>query len=226
MGGIPTDVDGRVVVDPQRTVLPGLYAAGEVACVSVHGANRLGTNSLTDLVVFGRRSGVNMTDFCQQSDLLPLPDGAADEVIAEFERLRAGRGDISPYSLREQMQTLMTAKVGVFRVEEPMREAIAELRALRDQYRAGLELDDQGRVFNTDLMEAWELGCLLELAEVTATSAVARQESRGAHAREDFPKRNDEEWLKHTLCYKEGDDYRLDYKPVVIGRYEPKERVY
>jgi len=226
MGGIPTDVDGRVVVDPQRTVLPGLYAAGEVACVSVHGANRLGTNSLTDLVVFGRRSGVNMADFCQQSDLLPLPDGAADEVIAEFERLRAGRGDISPYSLREQMQTLMTAKVGVFRVEEPMREAIAELRALRDQYRAGLELDDQGRVFNTDLMEAWELGCLLELAEVTATSAVARQESRGAHAREDFPKRNDEEWLKHTLCYKEGDDYRLDYKPVVIGRYEPKERVY
>ena len=226
MGGIPTDVDGRVVVDPQRTVLPGLYAAGEVACVSVHGANRLGTNSLTDLVVFGRRSGVNMADFCQQSDLLPLPDGAADEVIAEFERLRAGRGDISPYSLREQMQTLMTAKVGVFRVEEPMREAIAELRALRDQYRAGLKLDDQGRVFNTDLMEAWELGCLLELAEVTATSAVARQESRGAHAREDFPKRNDEEWLKHTLCYKEGDDYRLDYKPVVIGRYEPKERVY
>ena len=226
MGGIPTDVDGRVVVDPQRTVLPGLYAAGEVACVSVHGANRLGTNSLTDLVVFGRRSGVNMADFCQQSDLLPLPDGAADEVIAEFERLRAGRGDISPYSLREQMQALMTAKVGVFRLEEPMREAIAELRALRDQYRAGLELDDQGRVFNTDLMEAWELGCLLELAEVTATSAVARQESRGAHAREDFPKRNDEEWLKHTLCYKEGDDYRLDYKPVVIGRYEPKERVY
>ena len=225
MGGIPTDVDGRVVVDPQRTVLPGLYAAGEVACVSVHGANRLGTNSLTDLVVFGRRSGVNMADFCQQSDLLPLPDGAADEVIAEFERLRAGRGDISPYSLREQMQTLMTAKVGVFRVEEPMREAIAELRALRDQYRAGLELDDQGRVFNTDLMEAWELGCLLELAEVTATSAVARQESRGAHAREDFPKRNDEEWLAHPR-YKEGDDYRLDYKPVVIGRYEPKERVY
>jgi succinate dehydrogenase / fumarate reductase flavoprotein subunit len=226
MGGIPTDVDGRVVVDPQRTVLPGLYAAGEVACVSVHGANRLGTNSLTDLVVFGRRSGVNMADFCQQSDLLPLPDGAADEVIAEFERLRAGRGDISPYSLREQMQALMTAKVGVFRLEEPMREAIAELRTLRDQYRAGLKLDDQGRVFNTDLMEAWELGCLLELAEVTATSAVARQESRGAHAREDFPKRNDEEWLKHTLCYKEGDDYRLDYKPVVIGRYEPKERVY
>lgn len=226
MGGIPTDVDGRVIVDPQRTVLPGLYAAGEVACVSVHGANRLGTNSLTDLVVFGRRSGVNMADFCREADLLPLPDGAADEVIAEFERLRAGQGDVSPYTLREQMQTLMTAKVGVFRVEEPMREAIAELRSLRQQYRAGLKIDDQGRVFNTDLMEAWELGCLLELAEVTATSAVARQESRGAHAREDFPKRDDQEWLKHTLCYDEGDGYRLDYKPVVIGRYEPKERVY
>jgi succinate dehydrogenase / fumarate reductase flavoprotein subunit len=207
-------------------VLPGLYAAGEVACVSVHGANRLGTNSLTDLVVFGRRAGVDMARFCQESELLPLPEGAAAEVMAEFERLRTGQGDHSPYSLREQMQVLMTAKVGVFRVEERMREAIDELRSLREHYRAGLHIDDQGKVFNTDLMEAWELGCLLELAEVTATSAVVRQESRGGHAREDYPKRDDVNWLKHTLCYAEGDGYRLDYKPVVITRYEPKERVY
>lgn len=226
MGGIPTDVDGRVIVDAAGTVLPGLYAAGEVACVSVHGANRLGTNSLTDLVVFGRRAGVDMASFCQQSELLPLPEGAAGEVMAEFERLRTGKGDASTYALREQMQALMTAKVGVFRVEEPMREAAEELRALREQYRSGLQIDDQGKIFNTDLMEAWELGCLLELAEVTVTCAVARQESRGAHAREDFPKRNDAEWLKHSLCYKEGDSYRLDYKPVVVGRYQPKERVY
>ncbi len=226
MGGIPTDVDGRVVIDAQKTVLPGLYAAGEAACVSVHGANRLGTNSLTDLVVFGRRSGVDMARFCSESELLPLPDGAADEVMAEFMRLRAGRGDASAFELRERMQALMTAKVGVFRVEEPMGEAVAELGELREQYQAGIRLDDQGKIFNTELLEAWELGCLLELAEVTAVSALARKESRGGHARDDYPERDDAQWLKHTLCYKEGDGYRLDYKPVVILRYQPKERVY
>jgi succinate dehydrogenase / fumarate reductase, flavoprotein subunit len=226
MGGIPTDVDGRVVVDAQPTVLPGLYAAGEAACVSVHGANRLGTNSLTDLVVFGRRAGVDMARFCNESELLPLPDGAGDEVMAEFARLRASKGDTSAFELRERMQALMTEKVGVFRVEEPMREAVEELGALRQQYQSGIRLDDQGNIFNTELLEAWELGCLLELAEVTAVSALARKESRGGHARDDYPERNDAEWLKHTLCYKEGDSYRLDYKPVVILRYQPKERVY
>jgi succinate dehydrogenase / fumarate reductase, flavoprotein subunit len=124
------------------------------------------------------------------------------------------------------MQALMTEKVGVFRVEEPMREAVEELGALRQQYESGISLDDQGNIFNTELLEAWELGCLLELAEVTAVSALARKESRGGHARDDYPERNDAEWLKHTLCYKEGDSYRLDYKPVVILRYQPKERVY
>jgi succinate dehydrogenase / fumarate reductase, flavoprotein subunit len=226
MGGIPTDVDGRVVIDAAKTVLPGLYAAGEAACVSVHGANRLGTNSLTDLVVFGRRAGVDMARFCSETELLPLPDGAADEVTAEFARLRAGEGDVSAFELRERMQALMTEKVGVFRVEEPMREAVEELGELRRQYESGISVDDQGKIFNTELLEAWELGCLLQLAEVTAVSALARRESRGGHARDDYPERDDQEWLKHTLCYQEEDGYRLDYKPVVILRYQPKERVY
>jgi succinate dehydrogenase / fumarate reductase flavoprotein subunit len=226
MGGIPTDLDGRVVIDTDNTVLPGLYAAGEVACVSVHGANRLGTNSLVDLVVYGRRSGQNMAQFCQESELLPLPDGAADEVIAEFDRIRNSNGSSTPYALRERMQQLMTAKVGVFRVEEPMQEAVEELAELQEAYRSDLTIDDRGKYFNTDLLEAWELGCLLQLAEVTAVSALARKESRGAHARDDYPERNDDEWLKHTLCYLENGDYRLAYKPVVLGRYEPKERVY
>lgn len=226
MGGIPTDVDGRVVLDDQRTVLPGLYAAGEVACVSVHGANRLGTNSLVDLIVFGRRSGRHMAEFCRENELLPLPDNAADEVIAEFERLRSSKGQVRQYELRGRMQKSMTANVGVFRVEENMKKAIDELVALRDAYYSDLVIDDKGHQYNTDLLEAWELGCLLELAQVTAISAVARKESRGGHARDDFQKRDDVNWLKHTLCYRTEDGYRLAYKPVELGRYEPKERVY
>ena len=226
MGGIPTDADGRVVIDAENTVLPGLYAAGETACVSVHGANRLGTNSLVDLVVFGRRAGRDIVRYCQEAELLPLPDDAADEIVAEFERIRNSDGEATPYDLRERMQELMTAKVGVFRVEEPMQEAVDELSELYDAFSQDITIDDHGKQFNTDLLEAWELGCLLQLAEVTAISALARKESRGAQARDDYPDRNDDEWLKHTLCYLDGEQYRLDYKPVVIGRYEPKERVY
>ncbi len=227
MGGIPTDVDGRVFLDTENTVLPGLYAAGEAACVSVHGANRLGTNSLLDLVVFGKRAGVDMVKYCREAELLPLPDNAADEVIAEFDRLRNGSGGVKPIDLRKQMQLTMTKNVSVFRTEEMMAEAVADLKEIREQYARNIQIDDKGKQFNTDLLEAWELGCLLELAEVTAVSALARPESRGAHARDDYPKRNDAEWLTHTFCLKVAEgEYRLDYKPVTLGRYEPKERVY
>jgi succinate dehydrogenase / fumarate reductase flavoprotein subunit len=226
MGGIPTDVDGRVVVDPQNTVLPGLYAVGEAACVSVHGANRLGTNSLVDLVVFGRRSGKHIADYCHAAELLPLPDNPAADVMAEFERLRQSSGSTKPYDLRNAMQETMTANVGVFRTHETINEALTVLRDLRQKYVDSLEIDDKGKQFNTDLMEAWELGCLLELAEVTAFSALARTESRGGHARDDYQERDDDNWLKHSLCYQQQEAYRLDYKPVVLGRYEPKKRVY
>jgi succinate dehydrogenase / fumarate reductase flavoprotein subunit len=227
MGGIPTDLDGRVLLDSQRTVLPGLYAAGEAACVSVHGANRLGTNSLVDLVVFGRRSGVHMGRYCQEVDLLPLPDGAADEIAAEFDRIRNGSGGVKPYTLRQRMQKTMTDNVGVFRTHDSIQQATDTLCQLREDFERNLQIDDKGARFNTDLLEAWELGCLLELAHVTAVSAHARTESRGGHARDDFPERDDDEWLKHTLCHKdENGAYTLDYKPVVLGRYEPKKRVY
>jgi len=226
MGGIPTDIDGRVVVDAENTVLPGLYAAGECACVSVHGANRLGTNSLVDLVVFGRRSGVAMARYCRETELLPLPPNAADEVIAEFDRIRNGSGGVRPHQLRQRMQQTMTANVGVFRTEETLSTALDTLRQLYEDFSRNIQIDDKGNKFNTDLLETWELGCLLELAEVTTVSGLARRESRGGHARDDYPERNDDEWLKHSLCYAENGSYRLDYKPVVIGRYEPKERVY
>ncbi len=226
MGGIPTDVDGQVVIDPQNTVLAGLYAVGEAACVSVHGANRLGTNSLVDLVVFGRRSGNHMAKFCAEVELLPLPDDPAAEVRDEFERIRQGSGGVKPYYMREAMQQTMTANVGVFRTDETMNKALSDLRELREQHANSIEIDDKGKRFNSDLLEAWELGCLLELAEVTAVSALARKESRGGHARDDYQERDDDNWLKHSLCYQDKDSYRLDYKPVTLGRYEPKKRVY
>ncbi len=225
MGGIPTDIDGRVLLNSENHILPGLYAAGEVACVSVHGANRLGTNSLVDLIVFGRRAGNHMAEFCQESLLLPLPDDSTAEIMAEFSRIRDSSGGVSPYVLRSAMQKAMTTQVGLFRTQETLTTGLADIKDLRSQFES-IEIDDKGQQFNTDLLEAWELGCLLELAEVTTLSALTRNESRGAHARDDFPERNDDEWLRHTLCYKEGEGYRLDYKPVTIDRYEPKPRVY
>lgn len=225
MGGIPTDLNGRVVLDRENTVLLGLYAAGEVACVSVHGANRLGTNSLVDLVVFGRRAGVHMAEFCRKSKLLDLPDDPAGKISSEFERIRSSRGGVKSFHVRSEMQRTMTENVGVFRTDETLIKAQGELRELAGEF-ANIEIDDKGRLFNTDILEAWELGCLLELASVTTESALARTESRGAHARDDYPERDDDSWLKHTLCYQEDDGYRLDYKPVTLGRYEPKPRVY
>jgi succinate dehydrogenase / fumarate reductase flavoprotein subunit len=226
MGGIPTNVNAEVVVDEKNRVLPGMYAAGEVACVSVHGANRLGTNSLVDLIVFGRRGGKVMAEYAKQAVLLPLPRDPAGHVREEIERLRASTGKEKPARIRDEMQKNMMDKVGVFRTGPMIQEALNKVRELKERYKR-VEVDDHGQRFNTDLYEAWELGSLLDLAEATAASALARTESRGAHYREDFPKRDDNNWLKHTLVtLGEDGSLKLSYKPVVITQWQPKERKY
>lgn len=227
MGGIPTNVNAEVVIDEKNTVLPGLFAAGECACVSVHGANRLGTNSLVDLVVFGRRGGRTMAEYCKQADFVPLPDDPTAEVRAELERIRQASGSSRVGELRTALQGAMAACVGVFRDEDCIQSVIERIAELKEHYRNDLRIDDRGQQFNTDLLEAWELGALLDIAEVTAVSGLARTESRGAHSREDYPQRDDENWLKHTLatCKPDG-GIELTYKPVVITKYQPKERVY
>jgi succinate dehydrogenase / fumarate reductase flavoprotein subunit len=227
MGGIPTNVDAEVILDDKGAVLPGVYAAGECACVSVHGANRLGTNSLVDLIVFGRRAGIRMVEYSQQTDFTPLPDDAGKEAADELERLRQSNGKTHTAELRKAMQKVMMDDVGVFRDAKGMAQAVERVREIKEQYRTDLCIDDRGKVFNHDLLEAWELGALLDMAEVTAVSALARTESRGGHSREDTPRRDDKKWLKHTLAHlKPSGEITLSYKPVVIDRYEPKERVY
>jgi succinate dehydrogenase / fumarate reductase flavoprotein subunit len=226
MGGIPTNNDACAVSDAARTVIPGLYAAGECACVSVHGANRLGTNSLVDLMVFGRRAGKHAIEYVKQASLPALPADAGDEIEAEINRLRKSDGKVRPYTIRQQMQSAMQDLVGVFRDAKNLQQGVDKIRELKEIYRKDLAIQDRGMIFNSDVLEAFELGSLLDIAEATAVSALARQESRGGHSREDFPKRDDVNWLKHTLAHKEGETIRLDYRPVVITRYEPKERVY
>ncbi|MBI5666376.1 MAG: succinate dehydrogenase flavoprotein subunit [Chloroflexi bacterium] len=241
MGGIPTNVDAEVVMDENWTVLPGMYAAGECACVSCHGANRLGTNSLVDLVVFGRRGGMKIAEFVKQADLIPLPANPTAEIEAEFKRLRASKGKIRPGQIRAKMQKTMMDYVGVFREAKGIQQAIDTVEELRHQYQTDLVFDDQGYRFNTDLIEAWELGAMLDLAAITAQSALARTESRGAHSREDFQQRDDVNWLVHTLaCPKQASPYQtgpmeieLNFKKKVDlslaevdPRFAPKERVY
>jgi succinate dehydrogenase / fumarate reductase, flavoprotein subunit len=232
MGGIPTDIDGRVLQSP-GTPVAGLYAAGECACVSVHGANRLGTNSLMDLLVFGRRSGRALAAFCSGASLSRLPKNAGDEVRAEFDRLRIARGPERAGLLRATMQRCMTDRVGVARKAEGLEEALCILRELKARY-AELGIEDTGQSWNTELLEAFELGGLLDLAEVTAASALQRTESRGAHFRDDFPQRDDANWLCHTLAYRQNgagaglvaEGIRFARKPVNISRFPPKARTY
>jgi succinate dehydrogenase / fumarate reductase flavoprotein subunit len=228
MGGIPTNVNAEVLGDAAGLVIPGLYAAGEVACVSVHGANRLGTNSLTDLVVFGRRAGMAMRDFCKQADWVPLPANPEKEVTAQIEAIRKAKGKVKPYQLRQTMQKIMMDEVGVFRTAQGMNKALNTLRELQGQFKNDLAIDDRGMRFNTDLLEAWELGCLLDLAEITTVCALAREESRGGHCREDFPERDDANYLVHTTATPEQGQIKTDFsKKVDLSlNYQPAVRTY
>jgi succinate dehydrogenase / fumarate reductase flavoprotein subunit len=225
MGGIPTNVDGCVVLDANNTVLPGLYAAGECACVSVHGANRLGTNSLVDLIVFGRRAGRHMVKYVKETEFSPLPPDPHTRAQNTLENLLTNTGGESAAQIRQELQKTMMDQVGVFRTGEGMQQALAKVRSLQQRFSA-VQIKDKGKHFNQELLEAWEVGCLLDLAEATTASALARQESRGGHSREDFPKRDDEKWLRHTLVSKRDGEIELSYKPVVINRYQPKARTY
>ncbi|MET7482431.1 succinate dehydrogenase flavoprotein subunit [Streptomyces sp. NPDC005538] len=229
MGGIPTNVEGEVLTD-NTTVVPGLYAAGEVACVSVHGANRLGTNSLLDINVFGRRAGIAAAEYSQKASYVELPENPAQQVVDQVEHLRASTGTERVAVLRRELQETMDANVMVFRTEQTIKTAVEKIAELRERYK-NISIQDKGRRFNTDLLEAIELGNLLDLAEVMAVSALARKESRGGHYREDYPNRDDVNFMRHTMAYREvGDDgtesIRLDYKPVVQTRYQPMERKY
>ncbi|MBM7089714.1 succinate dehydrogenase flavoprotein subunit [Streptomyces sp. NPDC012461] len=229
MGGIPTNVRGEVLAD-NTTVVPGLYAAGEVACVSVHGANRLGTNSLLDINVFGKRAGIAAAEYAHDADFVEMPENPEAFVLGQIERLRSSTGTERVATLRRELQETMDANVMVFRTEQTIKTAVEKIAELRERYK-NVAIQDKGKRFNTDLLEAVELGNLLDLAEVMAVSALARKESRGGHYREDFPNRDDVNFMRHTMAYREvgadgSETVRLDYKPVVQTRYQPMERKY
>ena len=226
MGGIAAGVDGHVVTDDKGTVFPGLFAAGECACVSVHGANRLGCNSLLDILVFGRRSGKEIRRFLATAPAPAQPAALEAKTAATLQGLLDRSGDVSYGPLQTEMAALMMNDVSVFRTEEGLQEALAGLRGLKERYRR-IHLTDKGRRFNRELFDVLELGYMLDLAEAITVGALFRKESRGAHSREDYPQRDDANFLVHTLLrYDAAQGPRVLTKPVAITRFQPKERKY
>ncbi|MEX1329463.1 MAG: succinate dehydrogenase flavoprotein subunit [Desulfobacterales bacterium] len=225
MGGIPTDIDGRVIRDGKGTIVEGLYAAGECACVSVHGANRLGTNSLLDLVVFGRRAGRHIGEYVKEVEVPAVSEDVTDTAAGWIKQLTDGQSGPHGGHIMEEMQTTMMANVGIYRNEKDMQAAVGQIQNLLDRYQQ-VRVQDSGSAFNTDLLELIELRNLLDLSLLTAAAALNRQESRGAHSREDFPDRDDDNWLKHSLAYLNGDTVRIEYKTVDTSIWEPKPRTY
>ena len=231
MGGIPTNIKAEVLADNDN-VIPGLYAAGEVACVSVHGSNRLGTNSLLDINVFGKRAGIAAAEYAKTAEFVELPENPETEVVEMLEKMRTSDGTERIAAIRKDLQDLMDANVQVFRTDETLRSALDEIAKLRERYN-NVGIQDRGKRYNLDLLEAVELGFLLELAEVISTAAIHRKESRGGHFREDFPDRDDENFMHHTMTYLDPEaetdgikGMRLETKPVIVTRYQPMERKY
>ncbi|MEE1619891.1 succinate dehydrogenase flavoprotein subunit [Zafaria sp. J156] len=231
MGGVPTNIKGEVLQD-NDTVIPGLYAAGEVACVSVHGSNRLGTNSLLDINVFGKRSGIYAAEYAKTAEFVEIPEDPTAETESLLNVVRDGRGTERVAQLRKELQDTMDMNMQVFRTGETIMQALADIKSLRERYK-DISIQDKGKRFNLDLLEAVELGFLLDLAEVMSVSALHRHESRGGHFREDFPDRDDANFMKHSMVYKDESaemegikGIRFDTKPVIFTRYQPMERKY
>jgi succinate dehydrogenase / fumarate reductase flavoprotein subunit len=208
-----------------KKVVPGLYAAGECACVSVHGANRLGTNSLLDINVFGKRAGIYAVEYAKTAKHVPVPKDAAKDVLELIEMMQNSTGTEKVAVLRRELQDTMDKNAQVYRTEESLDEALEVIADLRKRYR-NIQVQDRGARFNTDLLEAIELGFLFDLAEVLVVTSKERRESRGGHFREDYPERNDEKFMVHSMAYKTSKNIKVDWKPVVITNYPPMERKY
>ena len=224
MGGIPTNIKAEVLRNNKK-VVPGLYAAGECACVSVHGANRLGTNSLLDINVFGKRAGIYAVEYAKTAKHVPVPKDAAKDVLELIEMMQNSTGTEKVAVLRRELQDTMDKNAQVYRTEESLDEALEVIADLRKRYR-NIQVQDRGARFNTDLLEAIELGFLFDLAEVLVVTSKERRESRGGHFREDYPERNDEKFMVHSMAYKTSKNIKVDWKPVVITNYPPMERKY
>jgi succinate dehydrogenase / fumarate reductase, flavoprotein subunit len=225
MGGVPTNIHAEVLRN-NTDVVPGLYAAGEVACVSVHGSNRLGTNSLLDINVFGRRAGIAAAEYASRTSWHELPDDPESLVVSMVRTLLSSTGDERVSAIRRELQETMDLHAQVHRTDESLKQAEEDIAALKARY-PNVAITDKGKRFNSDLLEAIELGFLLDLAGVLVVGARARNESRGGHYREDYPNRDDVNFMRHTMAYRNDDDsIRLDYKPVAITRYQPMERNY
>ena len=228
MGGIPANINTEVIRDARGTVVKGLYTAGEASCLSLHGANRLGTNSMQDASTFGRIAGKNISEFLVENGYKDLPSNPLDVARAKISSLIDGNGGERHSKIREELQENMTKYVGVFRNEEDMLKLLKIIKQLQERYK-NVAIDDKGYVYNLDLFEAYEVGNLLSFSEIILEGAIVRKESRGAHYRTDFPKRDDKNWLKHTLAWKTEEGVKLDHSkdPVIfMDRFPPQERKY